>query len=47
MIFGKHINKFYIKYWYLILVGILSLILVDYVQLEIPKIVGSTPTVSI
>ena len=41
MIFGKHINKFYIKYWYLILVGILSLILVDYVQLEIPKIVGA------
>ena len=41
MIFGKHINKFYLKYWYLIVIGIAMLILVDVVQLEIPNIVGN------
>ena len=41
VIFGKHINKFYLKYWYLIVVGVAALILVDVVQLEIPNIVGS------
>ncbi len=40
MIFGKHVNKFYLRYWYLILTGIFALVLVDVVQLEIPSIVG-------
>lgn len=37
MIFGKHINKYYLKYGWLLLLGIISLILVDYFQLEIPE----------
>jgi ATP-binding cassette subfamily B protein len=40
MIFGKTINKYYIKYFYLYLLGIAALILVDYFQLEIPVLTG-------
>ena len=38
MIFGKRINKFYIRYIALYLFGIVALVTVDYAQLEIPKI---------
>ena len=38
MIFGKHINKYYLKYSYLIIGGILALLLVDFMQLEIPEL---------
>ena len=38
MIFGKHINKYYIRYWYAILLGILGLLLVDFFQLKIPEL---------
>ena len=38
MIFGKHINKYYLKYSWLLLLGIISLITVDYLQLEIPEL---------
>ena len=38
MVFGKHINKYYLRYFALLFLGLLSLITVDYVQLEIPKI---------
>ena len=38
MIFGKHINRYYLKYSPILLLGILSLLLVDYFQLEIPEI---------
>ena len=38
MIFGKHINKYYIKYAYLLLLGAFALILVDYFQLLVPEI---------
>ena len=38
MIFGRHINKYYLKYGFLLLVGIIALIAVDYAQLEIPEI---------
>lgn len=41
MIFGKHVNKFYLRYWYLLLGGIVSLLAVDYFQLLIPDIIGS------
>lgn len=41
MIFGKHVNKFYLRYWYLLLGGIISLLAVDYFQLLIPDIIGS------
>ena len=37
MIFGKHINKYYLKYAPQLLLGALALILVDYVQLIIPE----------
>lgn len=41
MLFGKHVNKFYIRYglWYLL--GIIALIAVDYFQLQIPDIIGN------
>ena len=38
MIFGKHINKYYLKYSYLLLGGVLALLLVDFMQLEIPEL---------
>ncbi len=38
MIFGKNINRYYLKYLHMILGGILSLLLVDYFQLKIPEI---------
>ncbi len=37
MIFGKHINKYYIKYAGMLLLGLLALIIVDYFQLIIPN----------
>ena len=30
MIFGKHVNKFYKRYWYMILIGIIALVVVDF-----------------
>ena len=41
MLTGKHVNKYYLKYWYLFLIGIIALVLVDYFQLEIPKFLGN------
>ncbi|MBP3305667.1 MAG: ABC transporter ATP-binding protein [Oscillospiraceae bacterium] len=38
MIFGKHINRYYLKYAGWLLLGLVSLIMVDYLQLEIPKL---------
>ena len=38
MIFGKHINKYYFKYSYMLLLGILALYFVDMLQLEIPAL---------
>ena len=38
MIFGKHINRYYLKYSPLLILGILSLLLVDYMQLKIPEL---------
>ncbi len=38
MIFGKHINKYYLKYALVLLLGLLALIAVDYIQLEVPKL---------
>ncbi len=40
MIFGKNVNKYYLRYWYLLLIGIIALIFVDYFQLLIPDIMG-------
>ena len=38
MIFGKHINKYYIKYGLWLLLGLVALALVDYMQLVIPNL---------
>lgn len=40
MIFGKALNKYYLKNLHWFLFGILALVVVDYVQLEIPRIIG-------
>ena len=37
MLFGKFINRYYLKYLYLILLGLVALYVVDFAQLEIPK----------
>ncbi len=36
MLFGKYINKYYLKYGPLILIGIIALLAIDYMQLRIP-----------
>ena len=38
MLFGRHVNRYYLKYIYLFIAGIITLLVVDYVQLEIPVI---------
>ena len=40
MIFGRHINRYYLKYLGWLLLGLVSLVLVDFLQLEIPKLYG-------
>lgn len=37
MIFGKHINKYYLKYLWMLLIGLVALVAVDYFQLLIPE----------
>lgn len=37
MLFGKQINKYYFKYGWMLLFGIVALVGVDYFQLEIPE----------
>ena len=37
MIFGKYINKYYLKYALMIVIGLVALIAVDYAQLVIPE----------
>ena len=38
MIFGKHINRYYLRFWPLLLLGLMALVIVDYLQLEIPEL---------
>ena len=38
MIFGKHINRYYLKYAPLLVLGVLALLLVDFMQLKIPEL---------
>ena len=40
MLFGKYVNKYYLKYFYFFLLGLLALLAVDWFQLEIPRITG-------
>lgn len=41
MLFGKHVNKFYKKYFWYFFFGIITLVAVDYIQLFIPEIIGN------
>ncbi len=38
MLFGKSINRYYLRYLHLFILGTLSLVIVDYAQLEIPEL---------
>ncbi len=38
MVFGKHINRYYLRYAPLLLLGLVALVIVDYLQLEIPNL---------
>ena len=40
LIFGRHINRYYLKYSPVLILGILALVLVDYMQLKIPELYG-------
>lgn len=40
MVFGKHINKYYLRYSWLLFLGLCALVAVDYFQLKIPEIYG-------
>ena len=40
MIFGKHINRYYLKYAGWLILGLAALVMVDILQLEIPKLYG-------
>ena len=41
MLFGKNINRYYIKYSFFLLLGIASLVVVDWLQLRIPAMYGA------
>lgn len=38
MIFGRHINRYYLRYLHFLLVGLASLVAVDYLQLIVPNL---------
>lgn len=40
MIFGRHINRYYLKYLHYFLIGLIALVVVDYLQLMIPEYAG-------
>ncbi|MBQ3507456.1 MAG: ABC transporter ATP-binding protein [Clostridia bacterium] len=40
MIFGKHINRYYWKHLPALMLGVLALVMIDFFQLEIPKLYG-------
>ena len=40
VIFGRHINRYYLKYLPALLFGLVALVVVDYVQLVIPNLYG-------
>ena len=40
MIFGKHINRYYLRHLPALLLGVLSLVMIDVLQLKIPELYG-------
>ena len=45
MLFGKYINKYYKKYAFLFIFGIIALLVVDWIQLYIPEFLGKAVTI--
>ncbi len=41
MLFGKHLNKYYLKYSWVLLLGLAALVAVDYFQLLVPELYKS------
>lgn len=41
MLFNKHINKYYKKFFYLLIIGLAAVIAVDYFQLYVPEALGN------
>ncbi|MCT4563636.1 MAG: ABC transporter ATP-binding protein/permease [Maledivibacter sp.] len=41
MIFGKYLNKYYKKYFWAFLIGVIALIIVDLLQIQVPIIIGN------
>lgn len=37
MVFGKHVNRYYLKYGWMLLLGCISLVVVDVAQLKVPE----------
>ena len=37
MIFGRHINRYYLRYGFFLLAGIVILVVEDYMMLEVPR----------
>ena len=37
MVFGRHINRYYLRFSWILLLGLGALVAVDYLQLEIPE----------
>ena len=40
MILGKQINRYYLRYAHMLILGLVALVAVDYLQLEIPALYG-------
>ena len=38
MLFGKHINRYYLKHLPALLIGVLSLVVIDFLQLKVPEL---------
>jgi len=45
MIFGKYVNRFYLKYWYHFVFGILFLVAIDLASLYIPEYIGNVVSI--
>ena len=42
MLFGKHVNRYYLRYGWALLLGVASLVLVDFFQLKMPELYRMT-----
>ncbi|MBP5343225.1 ABC transporter ATP-binding protein [bacterium] len=41
MVFGKNVNRYYLKYWYFIAIGVVSLLIVDIFGSVLPPLIAS------